>query len=105
MVRRLAATGVRLLPLMTYVVLTAGCGGDADVGLQVPRPTSVPGPAVTGTVLLPNGRVALAEPSLLERVATLIVNEALALTGNVRPVGRNVEVDLLRLVAPNGATQ
>src|SRR5437870_2640150 len=92
--RRLAATSVRLLPILTYVALTAGCGGDSTVGVTTPPPPPPPGPAISGTVLLPNGSVAMAPPSLLERVATLIVNEALALTGNVRPVGRNVAVDL-----------
>src|SRR5436190_23216602 len=103
--RRLATTCVRLLPIFTYLALTAGCGGDSSVGVTTPPPPPPPGPAVSGTVLLPSGSVALAQPSTLERVATLIVNEALALSGNVRPVGRNVPVDLVRLLGPTGTAQ
>jgi len=93
MVRRLAwiRPGV-LCGLACVVALAAGCGGDATTKVSEPPPPPPPGPAVSGSVLMPNGVVAAVSPSLLERVGAFAVSQAVALSANVQPVGRNVEV-------------
>lgn len=94
MVRRLATITIRLFPVLLCAALMAGCGGDASSGVGIPPPPPPAGPVVNGTVRLPNGRLALSR-SLMERFAALVVEEAEALTAtNVRPVGRNVGVQL-----------
>ncbi|MFQ5668055.1 MAG: cohesin domain-containing protein, partial [Candidatus Binatia bacterium] len=94
MVRRLAAVSVQLIPVLLYVAVTAGCGGNASSTFKEPPPPPPPGPAVSGVVLLPNGQLALRHSSLVDRFAALAVRVAHALTGNVKRVGRNVEVRL-----------
>ena len=95
MVRRLTKASVQLLPIVVLASLMAACGGDTTTSVQLPPQGPPPGPAVTGTVLMPNGKVAALAPSLMERLASLTAEEAVALSGNVSPVGRNVEVDLI----------
>ncbi len=93
MARRLAAVGVRFLPVLVSAALMAGCGGDATTSASIGT-TPPPGPVVAGTVFMPNGTLARLQPSLLERFAALSGDAAFALTGNVSHVGANIEVDL-----------
>jgi cohesin domain-containing protein len=105
MMRRLAVT-LRLLPVLTCLALAAGCGGDAEVGFRSAPPTAPPGPAVSGTVKGPNGSVALAEAHLLQRLASLIIEEAAALTGsNIVPVPAGVTVNVVLLDSTGHSTQ
>ena len=105
MARRLAGITLRLFPILLYVASTAGCGGDAASNVSVPKAQPSPGPAVNGTVSLPNGTLAMRERSVLRRFAALVVEEAEALVAtNVKPVPRNVPV-LLTLQYPNGSSQ
>ncbi len=83
-----------VLSCLLLALTTAGCGGDAETVVIQPPGPGEKGPEVRGTVLMPNGRVAALEPSLIERVADLAVKAAYALTGDVLPVGRNESVRL-----------
>lgn len=93
MVRRCKTIRVGAL-LCLMAGLAAGCGGDADTSVGFPGPPPPAGPEVRGTVLMPNGRIAAAEPLSLRRLAALVVAEVRALSGNVEPVGRNERVSL-----------
>jgi hypothetical protein len=105
MVRRLVATILRLLPVLLYVASTAGCGGSASSDVTVPKPPPPAGPVVSGTVSLPNGKLALLDRSIMERFAALVIEKAEALVAtNVKPVARNVAV-LLSLQRPDGNLQ
>ncbi len=75
MVRWLARTSVQILPVLALIALTAGCGGDANIGVRLPPPATPGGPTVTGIVKLPNS------------------------AGIVVAVGRGVEVRLSRLLS------
>ena len=94
MARRLAMISLRLLPVLVGVTLLAACGGDAGISVGIPGGGGPAGPQVHGTVLMPNGQLSRIEPSLLQRIAELGADAALALSGNVLPVGRNVQVNL-----------
>ncbi len=85
-------------------MFSAGCGGDAATTIETQPPPLPPGPVVNGTVSLPNGRLARLERSVLQRFAALVVEEAEALTANIRPVGRQVAVQLTHRRA-DGTTQ
>lgn len=85
---------VGVLGCLLLAVAAAGCGGDAETVVIQPPGPGEKGPEVRGTVLMPNGRLAAVEPSMLERVASLAVKAVHALTGNVAPVGRNEQVKL-----------
>ncbi|MBI4518182.1 MAG: hypothetical protein HY699_20460 [Deltaproteobacteria bacterium] len=99
MMRRFTALdSFRVGALLLMVALAAGCGGDAEVRVIFP-PTPVPPPGtVVGQVLMPDGRVA-ASPSLVQRLAALVLAQAEALSGDVIPVGRGVSVELWRIAA------
>lgn len=62
-------------------------GGTTDVPAPFPPPLPSPGPRIHGTVRMPNGQVALRGRSMLEHLAGLLIGPAVALTGNVSPVG------------------
>lgn len=86
----------RLLGALCLVLILTSCGGDADVAF-IPEPGPATGPRLSGQVQLPNGQLASAAP-LWERFAAFLVTRVQALTGlNVRPVGRNVVVELVRV--------
>lgn len=79
----------------TLLWLMAGCGGESSVSVGVPTENN--GPVISGQVAMPNGRLAAA-PSALERFAAAVVARAEALVaGNVRAVGADIEVRLLRI--------
>jgi len=80
MVRRLTKLSISLLPVLGFLALTAGCGGDSSVGVSLPPKPPPAGPAVTGKVELPNGKVGQLHTSVLERFAKLVVSTAVALT-------------------------
>ena len=106
MVRRLAAIGVRLVPVALFAVLVAGCGGDSTSEVSVPAEPGEPGSVFSGTVSAPNGQIAALAPSALHRLAGLVVGKAEALYAtNVRAVGRNVGVLLSILGGGGGVTQ
>jgi hypothetical protein len=88
-----------------------GCGGSSSVSPQQaapsftptplrapggfpPPPPVTPGPRIHGTVRMPSGQIVQRERSLLERFAGLLIGPAIALTGDVSPVGANVRVAL-----------
>jgi hypothetical protein len=96
MARRLAAIGVRLLPVLVSAAVIVGCGGDATT-TAIQGPPGQPGPTVSGTVLMPNGMITMLQPSLLGRFAALAVDAAFALTGNVSHVGPNIPVILQQI--------
>jgi hypothetical protein len=99
MMRRFTTRGsLALSGLLMLLILTAGCGGDADVVVKFP-PTEPPAPGefVSGVVFLPPGSVVQAKPSLLQRFAAFVVETAHAISGNVLPVGEGVDVELVEL--------
>jgi len=106
MMRRfLALTAVRMSALLLVVAVAAGCGGDASVKVTIKAtPTPVPGSSVAGQVMLPNGTVASAQPSLTTRLAALVMPAVQAVTADpsshVIPVGAGVVVEL-RVVRPS----
>ena len=94
MVRRCTMIAPVCLVILLATLLAA-CGGDIGLTSQLPESSpTVPGPQVTGTVRMPNGRVAALSPSLLDRFAALAESAASALTANVSPVGSGVTVTL-----------
>src|SRR5579862_4433654 len=93
MTRRFAKYGVHLLPVLLAAQLTA-CGGSGDANVHTgSSPAGSSGPQVRGTVYGPDGRLTQSS-SILRLAARLVYTEALALTGNVSPVGRGVTVTL-----------
>jgi hypothetical protein len=85
--------------MLGCVLLASGCGSDASLNVSSGGTKSCAGgdgPQVTGTVSMPNGRLALA-PSLLDRVARLFVAPAQALSGSLEHVGGGVVVQLVEL--------
>jgi len=84
---------------VTGALLLAGCGSDASLNVSNGNSNGCAGgqgPQVTGTVSMPNGRLALA-PSLMDRVAQLFVAPAAALSGSLKHVGGGVDVQLVEL--------
>ncbi|MEO8605640.1 MAG: hypothetical protein ABI629_23935 [bacterium] len=83
--------------LSAALALLTGCGSDANLNLTGNNTCGGgSGPQVSGTVSMPNGRVALA-PSLLERFVGLVVAPAEAISGSLKTVGRGVTVELVEL--------
>src|SRR5688572_17455950 len=93
--RRTRTTGLSFAAVAILLAL-AGCGGtDAGLNITSPPPEATVGSAVriSGVVRMPNGQVAQAPPSVLQRFASLAVSAAEALSANtVRPVGAGVNV-------------
>ena len=83
---------------LATVVACAGCGSDANLDVSSQQKcTGGGGPAIRGTVRMPNGRLAARDGGLLDRLAALAVAPVDALTGNVSPVGKGVTVELVQL--------
>jgi hypothetical protein len=92
--RQLMRLGVQFLPVLACAFLTSGCGGSGNVDLNVAPTPAPPGPAVSGTVYAPGGTLARRDTTPLRYLARLLSAEALALTANVSPVGRGLQVTL-----------
>jgi hypothetical protein len=93
----MSARGLALGVALAGLLFAAGCGSDATLNLSDGTGCGGgKGPQVTGTVSMPNGRVAFS-PSLLERVARLVVAPAAAISGSLQAVGRGVSVELVEL--------
>lgn len=83
--------------VLWLAAVLGGCGTDASQSISNPPPQPTVGSAVqiSGVVQMPNGQVAMTQPSVLQRFAALAVSAAEALTStNVRPVGSGVRVSL-----------
>ena len=107
-------THIEALSMLVAAVLAAGYGPAhgsmpatpdpptataPDIAISGPSLPQAAGAVVVGTVLMPNGVAADLDRPVLRRLAHLVANEALALTGNVLPVGRNVAVRLTQQLA------
>jgi hypothetical protein len=89
--RRCAAMAVAI----TVVLL--GCGSNSDVHVNSPNGCDGnTGAPISGTVQMPNGKVAQAG-SWSDRVSSLVWNAAAAINGDVRPVRQGIAVDLVQL--------
>lgn len=87
--RRIAAATVVALSLW-------GCGSSSDVNIDTPTGCEgSSGPQISGSVQLPNGRLARAD-GMLERVAGALWSAAKAISGDVSPA-HNVTVQLVEL--------
>ena len=94
MVGRVAMKRLKMVCVFVGMLFLIGCGGDSAVTQEDMIPPEQRPFEVRGTVLLPNGELAL-EPSLMKMLAQGILPSANALTGaNVRAVGANIPVQL-----------
>lgn len=89
---------VRAVSALAALLLFWGCGGDAGLSINTPTGQCVggSGPQIEGVVRMPDGQVARAD-SAVERFASVVWSRALAISGDVLPVGAGVKVDLIEL--------
>jgi len=82
---------------VAMMMLLSACGSDSSVHVNSPEGCDgSTGPQITGTVQMPNGKVARAD-GWLERASAMLWSAAAAINGDVSPVSPGVRVTLVEL--------